>query len=68
LFEPTDEGSRFDHFLVQAREVVTGSREGGFFIMIGHKPAGAAASAMNGGANGAVQAGSKAESREVIHA
>jgi carbamoyltransferase len=39
LFEPTNAGTSFDHFLVQSREVVTGSREGGFFIMIGQKPA-----------------------------
>jgi len=39
LLQPTSRGSRLDHFLVQAREVVTGSREGGFFIMIARKPA-----------------------------
>jgi SAM-dependent methyltransferase len=38
LFEPTDKGSLLDHFLVQSREIVAGSREGGFFIMIGRKP------------------------------
>jgi hypothetical protein len=37
LFEPTDQGTKLDHFLVQSREIVTGSREGGFFIMIGRK-------------------------------
>jgi carbamoyltransferase len=39
LFEPTDKGTKLDHLLVQAREILTGSREGGFFIMIGRKPA-----------------------------
>ena len=38
LFEPTKKGTALDHFLVQSREIVTGSREGGFFIMIGRKP------------------------------
>src|SRR5262249_49360167 len=40
LFRPTPRGSALDHFLVQAKQVVTGSREGGFFIMIGRKPHG----------------------------
>ena len=31
-------GSALDHFLVQAKEVFAGSREGGFFIAIGRKP------------------------------
>jgi hypothetical protein len=39
LFEPVDKGTALDHFLVQSREIVTGSREGGFFIMIARKPA-----------------------------
>jgi carbamoyltransferase len=39
LFDPTDKGTKVDHFLVQSREILTGSREGGFFIMIGRKPA-----------------------------
>jgi hypothetical protein len=39
LFEPQDRGSRLDHFLVQLREIATGSREGGLFIMIARKPA-----------------------------
>jgi carbamoyltransferase len=38
LFEPTSQGTRLDHFLVQALQVVQGSREGGFFLMIGQKP------------------------------
>jgi hypothetical protein len=43
LFEPTGEGTWLEHFLIQLREIVTGSREGGFFIMIGRKPAGGGA-------------------------
>ncbi len=43
LFQATDRGTPLDHFLVQAREIVTGNREGGFFIMIGRKPPAAAA-------------------------
>jgi ubiquinone/menaquinone biosynthesis C-methylase UbiE len=39
LFEPEPRGTTIDHVLVQAREVFTGSREGGFFLMIGRKPA-----------------------------
>jgi SAM-dependent methyltransferase len=38
LFEPTPPGSPWDHFLVQAQQVLGGSREGGFFLMIGRKP------------------------------
>jgi SAM-dependent methyltransferase len=37
LFIEEPKGTTMDHFLVQAREVVTGNREGGFFIMIGRK-------------------------------
>jgi carbamoyltransferase len=39
LFEPQVRGGRFDHFLVQLREIVTGSREDGLFIIIARKPA-----------------------------
>jgi hypothetical protein len=38
LFEPTSPGTRLDHFLVQAMQVIQGSREGGFFLMIARKP------------------------------
>jgi len=38
LFEPEPRGTPLDHLLVQTREVVTGSREGGFFLIIGRKP------------------------------
>ncbi len=38
LFDREPRGSAFDHFLVQIRETVTGSQEGGFFIMVGRKP------------------------------
>ena len=37
LFVPSSVGSRADHFWVQARQIVTGSREGGFFLMVGRK-------------------------------
>jgi SAM-dependent methyltransferase/uncharacterized protein YbaR (Trm112 family) len=39
LFEPTDPGRSSDHFLAQLRQIGAGSREGGFFVMIGRKPA-----------------------------
>ena len=38
LFGQTGRGTSWSHFLVQARQIVTGSREGGFFIMIGRRP------------------------------
>ena len=38
LFAATPPGTRLDHFIVQAIHIATGSREGGFFIMIGRKP------------------------------
>jgi SAM-dependent methyltransferase len=38
LFECSPRGTPSDHFWVQARQIVTGSREGGFFVMIGKKP------------------------------
>ena len=37
LFAPNDPGSRFDRAVAQARMVVTGSQEGGFYIVIGRK-------------------------------
>jgi SAM-dependent methyltransferase len=40
LFSSTPAGTRLDHFLVQSKQIVTGSREGGFFLMIGQKPLG----------------------------
>jgi ubiquinone/menaquinone biosynthesis C-methylase UbiE len=55
LFDPTPKGTRLDHFLIQSREIVTGSREGGFFIMIGQKPRLASAPS-NADANGNVRA------------
>ena len=39
LFDPEPRGTRLDHVLTQAREVISGSREGGFFLMIGRKAA-----------------------------
>lgn len=38
LFSPEPRGTTLDHWLVERREIVTGNREGGFFIMIGRKP------------------------------
>lgn len=38
LFEPEPRGAAIDHFLSQTREIFAGSREGGFFIMIGRVP------------------------------
>jgi carbamoyltransferase len=43
LLEPSPRGTRADHFWVQARQIVTGSAEGGFFLMVGRKPVVAAA-------------------------
>ena len=40
LFHPQPSGSLLDHGVVQGVQIVTGSREGGFFLMIGRKPAG----------------------------
>jgi len=39
LFDPTPQGGVLAHFLVQLKQIGTGSLEGGFFIMIGRKPA-----------------------------
>ena len=38
LFDPTPPGGRLDHFVSQFRQIATGNREGGFFLMIGRKP------------------------------
>jgi carbamoyltransferase len=38
LFAPEPAGSAFDHATVQAKQIITGSREGGFFLMIGRRP------------------------------
>jgi SAM-dependent methyltransferase len=37
LFEPAERGTHLDRALAQAKMVVTGSREGGFYIMIGRR-------------------------------
>ncbi len=37
LFQPNPKGGCLDHFVVQARLMFKGSREGGFFIMIGRR-------------------------------
>ncbi|MBI4168838.1 MAG: methyltransferase domain-containing protein [Acidobacteria bacterium] len=39
LFRPAARGSRLDRAVTQARMVVTGNREGGFYIMIGRRRA-----------------------------
>jgi SAM-dependent methyltransferase len=39
LFTPSGAGSAWNHFCVQGMQVIEGSREGGFFIMIGRRPA-----------------------------
>jgi SAM-dependent methyltransferase len=39
LFRDSPRGSALDRFMAQSRLVVTGNREGGFFIMIGRRPA-----------------------------
>ena len=38
LFTRTGRGTAWQRFTVQAKEIVRGSREGGFFIMIGRRP------------------------------
>lgn len=40
LFQPEPAGTRFDHLVSQLATIRTGSREGGFFLMIGRKPTG----------------------------
>ena len=35
LFDRTEAGSAWDHFRVQVKQIATGNREGGFFVMIG---------------------------------
>ena len=37
LFKAHSPGSRLDHFLVQAKWILTGGKEGGFYVMIGRK-------------------------------
>jgi hypothetical protein len=52
LFEPTGEGTKLEHALIQAREIVTGNHEGGFFIMIARKPSRTGAPEISASANG----------------
>ncbi|MCA8943053.1 MAG: methyltransferase domain-containing protein [Planctomycetes bacterium] len=40
LFAPNDPGTAFDRAISQLKMIVTGSREGGFYIMIGRKRGG----------------------------
>jgi SAM-dependent methyltransferase len=37
LFEARSRGTKFDHFLVQLGMLLSGGREGGFFVMIGRR-------------------------------
>jgi len=37
IFKPHPKGNRFDHFITQLQLFFNGSKEGGFFIMIGRK-------------------------------
>ncbi len=39
LFEPHPRRTALDHFVMQSRMLLTGGREGGFFVMIGRKHA-----------------------------
>jgi carbamoyltransferase len=39
LFAPERPGTKLDRLLTQSVQVLTGSREGGFFLMIGRRPA-----------------------------
>jgi SAM-dependent methyltransferase/uncharacterized protein YbaR (Trm112 family) len=39
LFQFMRPGTKVDHFLAQTRQIIGGSREGGFFLMIGQKAA-----------------------------
>jgi SAM-dependent methyltransferase/uncharacterized protein YbaR (Trm112 family) len=39
LFDVTPAGSKLEHLLIELGQIVAGSREGGFFLMIGRKPA-----------------------------
>jgi carbamoyltransferase len=40
LFAPSRPGSRWQHFCVQLKQIATGSREGGFFVLIGQRGSG----------------------------
>lgn len=37
IFKPNPRGNRLDHFIVQSHLAFTGSKEGGFFVMIGRR-------------------------------
>ena len=54
LFTPQPRGTRFEHFLAQAAQVATGSREGGFFLMIGQKKASRGAGSGSGRLEGSI--------------
>ena len=42
LFEPEPPGNGLERWLAELAMVASGSREGGFFVVIGHRPEGAA--------------------------
>jgi SAM-dependent methyltransferase len=50
LFRPESAGTRLDRFAVQAEQIWKGSREGGFFLMVGRKP-----DARGGGSRGSAE-------------
>lgn len=56
LFAPEPAGSAFDHATVQAKQIIAGSREGGFFLMIGRRP-------LEPSATGRLQDGASATTR-----
>jgi SAM-dependent methyltransferase len=39
LFKPQPRGTKFDHFMIQLGDLLTGGRDGGFFVMIGRRTA-----------------------------
>jgi hypothetical protein len=39
LFQPKPVGTPLDHMVVQIQQIAAGNREGGFFLMIGQRPA-----------------------------
>jgi carbamoyltransferase len=58
LFDSTHPGTVWQHLCAQARLMATGSREGGFFIMIGRRPDGPVPSSPDYARNGLQEADS----------
>jgi carbamoyltransferase len=48
IFDEEPRGTRIEHLLAQIRQIVTGNREGGFYLMVGRKPLPAARPAVDG--------------------